>query len=149
VHQQHLGAGGAVAVEQDPGAADGHESGTLARSGMIRWMATTHLFAGVAVADFAAARAFYERLLGRAPDMLPHATEAAWQLTDTGWLYVVEDAAAAGQGRVTLLVEDLAAEIAALAERGFDAGVVETLGSGARKVELRDPEGNRIGFGQP
>jgi hypothetical protein len=30
----------------------------------------------------------------------------------------------------------------------FDAGPVETLGSGARKAEVRDPEGNRISFGQ-
>ena len=112
-------------------------------------MATTHLFAGIAVADFAAARGFYERLLGRAPDMLPHATEAAWQLTDTGWLYVVEDAAATGEGRFTMLVDDLEEEIAALAQRGLDAGAIEALGSGARKVELRDPEGNRIAFGQP
>ena len=116
---------------------------------MIRRMATTHLFAGIAVVDFAAAQAFYERLLGRAPDMLPHATEAAWQLTDTGWLYVVEDAGAAGQGRFTILVEDLEAEIAALAQRGLEAGAIETLGSGARTVELRDPEGNRVAFGQP
>jgi catechol 2,3-dioxygenase-like lactoylglutathione lyase family enzyme len=115
----------------------------------MRAMATTHLFAGIAVADFTAARSFYERLLGRAPDMLPHATEAAWQLTDTGWLYVVEDEDAAGHGRFTMLVEDVEAEIAALAERGLDAGEIETLGSGARKVELRDPEGNRVAFGQP
>jgi catechol 2,3-dioxygenase-like lactoylglutathione lyase family enzyme len=112
-------------------------------------MATTHVFAGLAVADYPAARAFYERLLGRAPDMLPHATEAAWQLTDTGWLYVVEDPEAGGQGRFTVLVDDLEAEIAGLAQRGIDAGAIETLGSGARRVELRDPEGNRIAFAQP
>jgi catechol 2,3-dioxygenase-like lactoylglutathione lyase family enzyme len=112
-------------------------------------MGTTHVFAGIAVADYPAARAFYERVLGRAPDMLPHATEAAWQLTDTGWLYVCRDEEAAGHGRFTVLVEDLEAEIAALAERGLDPGPIETLGSGARRIELRDPEGNRIAFGQP
>src|SRR5215208_4711438 len=102
-----------------PALRTGMTAGTLARSGMMRRMATTHLFAGIAVADYPAARAFYERLLGRAPDMLPHATEAAWQLTETGWLYVVEDADAAGHGRFTLLVDDLEAEVAGLAERGL------------------------------
>jgi predicted enzyme related to lactoylglutathione lyase len=62
---------------------------------------------------------------------------------------VVQDDDAAGHARHTLLVDDLDAEIAALARRGLDAGPVETLGSGARKAELRDPEGNRIGLGQP
>ena len=35
-------------------------------------MAITLLFAGVPVADYDAARPWYERLFGRAPDMLPH-----------------------------------------------------------------------------
>jgi predicted enzyme related to lactoylglutathione lyase len=112
-------------------------------------MAITHLFAGIAVADYPAALEFYERLFDRPADLLPHATEAAWQLSETGWLYVVQDADGAGGARHTLLVDDLEAEIAALARRGLDAGPVETLGSGARKAELRDPEGNRIGLGQP
>jgi hypothetical protein len=40
-------------------------------------MAITHLFAGIAVADYPAALEFYERLFDRPPDLLPHATEAA------------------------------------------------------------------------
>jgi hypothetical protein len=39
------------------------------------------LYAGLRVTDFAAARAWYERLLGE-PSFLPHATEAVWTLAD-------------------------------------------------------------------
>ena len=67
-------------------------------------MRADHVFAGIPVADYAAARPWYERLAGRAPDMVPHDHEAVWQLTDTGWLYIVEDAERAGRALVTLLV---------------------------------------------
>ena len=112
-------------------------------------MTVTHVFAAVAVADLGPALEFYERLTGRPPDLVPHAGEAAWQLTDTGWIVVLEDAEAAGHAGHTLLVDDLDAELDALAGRGIAAGPVETLGSGARKAEVRDPEGNRIAFGSP
>lgn len=52
-------------------------------------MPITHVFAGVRVEDFGAARAWYERLHGRPPDLVPHESEAAWQETDEGWLYIV------------------------------------------------------------
>jgi hypothetical protein len=42
-----------------------------------------HLFAGVRVRDFEAARPWYERLLGE-PAFLPHATEAVWTLYRDG-----------------------------------------------------------------
>ena len=54
-------------------------------------MTFTHVFAGIPVSDIAAASAWYERLLDRAPDLVPNANEAAWQLTDTGWIYLVGD----------------------------------------------------------
>jgi hypothetical protein len=57
----------------------------------------TFAFAGVAVADYSAMRAWYERLLGREPDLLPKENEAAWRLTETGWLYVVADEPRAGE----------------------------------------------------
>ena len=56
-------------------------------------MAVSYLFAGIPVADYDAVRPWYERLIGRAPDMLPHDREAAWQLSETGWIYVVADRA--------------------------------------------------------
>jgi catechol 2,3-dioxygenase-like lactoylglutathione lyase family enzyme len=99
-----------------------------------------HVFAGIPVADYAAARPWYERFFGREPDMLPHETEAAWQLTDTAWVYVVEDAERAGSALVTILVDDLSA----WTDEADDDSI-----PGMRRAEIRDPDGNRIQLAQP
>jgi predicted enzyme related to lactoylglutathione lyase len=112
-------------------------------------MAIDFLFAGIPVADFDAARPWYERLVGRAPDMLPKEGEACWQLTETGWIYVVADADRAGHALVTVLVDDLDAHLAGMAERGIETGPIETIPGPVRRTEVVDPEGNRIQFGQP
>jgi hypothetical protein len=52
---------------------------------------TLHLFAGLRVRDFQAARPWYERLLGE-PAFFPHATEAVWTLAENRSIYVVEHA---------------------------------------------------------
>jgi catechol 2,3-dioxygenase-like lactoylglutathione lyase family enzyme len=113
-------------------------------------MSVTEVFAGVRVRDREAAIEFYERLLGAPPTMLPNEDEAAWQLTDSGWLYVVCDAGKAGSGLVTLLVDDLDEQLAALAQRGVETGPVEEKAGGAvRSIWVVDPDGNRIQLGQP
>ncbi len=71
------------------------------------------LFAGLAVRDFAAARAWYEQLLG-APSFLPHATEAVGTLAEARSVHNVQDPDRAGPGLVTLLVDDLDAQEAAI-----------------------------------
>jgi catechol 2,3-dioxygenase-like lactoylglutathione lyase family enzyme len=106
------------------------------------------LFAGVAVADLDVGRRWYERLLGRPPDLVPNETEVAWQVTEAGWLYVVEDAPRAGRALVTVIVDDLDGVLTGLDARGIAAEPVQTYGNGVRKVEIDDPDGNRIGFGQ-
>jgi predicted enzyme related to lactoylglutathione lyase len=112
-------------------------------------MTITFLFAGIPVADYDAALPWYERLVGRAPDMLPHETEATWRLTDTGWIYVVADAERAGRALVTVLVDDLDTWVAGFAERGIACDPMETLPGKVRRVSVVDPDGNRITFGQP
>ena len=44
----------------------------------------SYAFTGLPVADLDSARAWYERLVGRPPDLIPNENEAAWRLTDTG-----------------------------------------------------------------
>ena len=112
-------------------------------------MSVTDSFAGVAVADFGAMRDWYERLFGREPDMSPHDREACWQVTDGGWVYVVEDGERVGGSLLTLLVDDLDAELAAIASRGIESAPVETIPGKARKATITDPEGNQVSFGQP
>jgi catechol 2,3-dioxygenase-like lactoylglutathione lyase family enzyme len=104
------------------------------------------LFAGLPVRDFAAARAWYERLLGE-PSFLPHATEAVWTLAEDRFVYVVQDADRAGQGLVTVFVDDLDAQLAAVAARGLEPDERETYANGVRKTVFRDPDGNEVGFG--
>ena len=81
-----------------------------------------HLFAGLRVRDFKAARSWYERLLGE-PTFFPHDTEAVWTLAEDRSVYIVEDADRAGNSVVTLFVDDLDASVAAIAARGFPAAV--------------------------
>lgn len=108
----------------------------------------THLFSGLAVRDFSSAKSWYERLFGRPPDMLPHDTEAVWNLAEGGLVYVVEDGERAGAGLLMLIVPDLEETLAAVAGRGLGSAAVQVLASGTRKATLTDPDGNRISFGQ-
>jgi catechol 2,3-dioxygenase-like lactoylglutathione lyase family enzyme len=100
----------------------------------------TATFAGVAVRSIDDARAWYTDFFGREPDMLPHSREAVWQVTDGGWVYVVEDAERAGNSLVTLLVDDLDSR---------DLDSIETLGNGTRVAVVTDPDGNKIQLGEP
>jgi catechol 2,3-dioxygenase-like lactoylglutathione lyase family enzyme len=105
-----------------------------------------HLFAGIRVRDFRAARAWYERLLGK-PTFLPHATEAVWTLAEERSIYVVEHAHGAGNSVVTVFPDDLDAQVAGIAARGLEPDEIETYYNGVRKALYRDPDGNELGFG--
>jgi catechol 2,3-dioxygenase-like lactoylglutathione lyase family enzyme len=105
-----------------------------------------HLFAGLRVRDFQAARQWYERLLGE-PTFFPHATEAVWTLAEDRSVYVVEHADGAGNSVVTIFLDDLDAQLAAITARGLAPHERETYPNGVRKVVYRDPEGNELGFG--
>ena len=107
-----------------------------------------HLFAGLRVRDFQAARPWYERLLGE-PTFFPHATEAVWTLAEYRSVYVVEHADRAGNSVVTIFLEDLDARLAAIAARGLEPDARETYSNGVRKALYRDPDGNELGFGGP
>jgi len=105
-----------------------------------------HLFAGLRVRDFQAARPWYEQLLGE-PTFFPHATEAVWTLAEDRSIYVVEHPDGAGNSVVTIFLDDLDAHVAAVAARGLGPDERETYSGGVRKVIYRDPDGNDLGFG--
>jgi catechol 2,3-dioxygenase-like lactoylglutathione lyase family enzyme len=111
-------------------------------------LAVNHVFAGIPVADYDAALAWYERLLGRPPDVIVNENEAMWQVAETGWIYVVGDTNRAGNALLTLLVDDLEDQVAALADRGLAPGAIDTVREGVRKAVIIDPEGNMITFGE-
>ena len=105
-----------------------------------------HLFAGLRVRDFRASRPWYEQLLGEAT-FFPHPTEAVWTLAEDRSVYVVEHADGAGKSVATIFVDDLDAQVAAIAARGLEPDEIETYSDGVRKVIYRDPDGNELGFG--
>jgi predicted enzyme related to lactoylglutathione lyase len=104
------------------------------------------LFASVPVADLDAARGWYERIFGRAVDIIPNEKEIMWCVAGNGWLYVIEDPERAGRTVVAVSVSDLDEFLADLASRGIDAGPIEVVGEGARKASVVDADGNMISW---
>ncbi|HET7444579.1 MAG TPA: VOC family protein [Solirubrobacterales bacterium] len=107
---------------------------------------TADLFAGVRVADFEAAVAWYERLLGGPPSFRAHETEVVWEVAEHAWIFVREDAEPGGAEHV-LFVDDLDARVSEIAARGIEPAERETYSNGVRKAIYRDADGNEIGLG--
>lgn len=104
------------------------------------------LFASVPVADLKAATYWYERVFGRAPDIVPNENEVMWRVVGNGWLYVIEDAERAGRTVVTISVSDLDRFVRDLADRGVTAGPIEAVGDAGRKAVVVDADGNAISW---
>jgi catechol 2,3-dioxygenase-like lactoylglutathione lyase family enzyme len=108
---------------------------------------TVDLFAGIPVRDYAAAAGWYERLLGAPPSFLPNDTEAVWEVSDHGYVFIVVRPEHAGHSMHTVFVGDFDARLSQMAERGLHPAERETYANGVRKATFRDPDGNEIGFG--
>jgi catechol 2,3-dioxygenase-like lactoylglutathione lyase family enzyme len=107
---------------------------------------TVALFAGIRVRDVAAARAWYEQLLGE-PSFFPNAIEVVWTLADDRSLYIEEDPRRAGDALITVFVDDLDALVSEIGSRGLEPAERETYSNGVSKATYRDDDGNEIGFG--
>jgi catechol 2,3-dioxygenase-like lactoylglutathione lyase family enzyme len=105
------------------------------------------LFAGIPVADYAAALAWYERLLGYPPAFFPTDIEAVWEVAEHRYVYIVQRPEHAGHAMHTLFVDNLDAIVEQIAERGLDPVEQETYSNGVQKITYRDSDGNEIGFG--
>ena len=106
-----------------------------------------YLFAGIPVNDYAAALAWYERLLGSPPSSFPHDTEAMWELAEHRLMVIVQQPDHAGHAMHTIIVDDLDAVVAGIAQRGLEPAKRETYSNGVHKMTYIDPDGNEIGFG--
>jgi predicted enzyme related to lactoylglutathione lyase len=104
------------------------------------------LFAGVPVADFAGAVAWYTRLLGRPADVVAAENEVMWRFADAAWLYVVEDIRRAGHSLVALHVADLDEVVREIASRGITGKPIEIVGTAGRKASFTDADGNELSF---
>ncbi len=107
-----------------------------------------HLFAGMRVRDLQASRPWYERLFGE-PTFFPNDAEAVWTLGDGRSVYVVEHPEGAGNSVVTLFVDDLDEQVAAIAARGLEPDERLTYSNGVRKAHYHDADGNEVAFGGP
>jgi catechol 2,3-dioxygenase-like lactoylglutathione lyase family enzyme len=107
---------------------------------------STELFAGTPVQDFAAALAWYERLLGT-PAFYPNDIEAVWELAPHRYAYIVEEPEHAGHAVTTVMVDDFDDRMAAIADQGIEPDTRETYDHGVRKTTYVDPDGNRFAFG--
>ena len=108
---------------------------------------TLDLFAGIPVTDYAAALVWYQKLFGSPPTFFASDTEAVWELAEHRWVFIVQRPEHAGHAIPTILVDDLDALVAQIAERGLEPTTEETYANGMRKVTYGDPDGNEIGFG--
>jgi hypothetical protein len=105
------------------------------------------LFAGIPVADYAAALPWYERFFGGQPSFLPNDIEAVWKVAEHRYVYIVEDPERAGNALVLSFVDDLEDRVAELARRGIEPAKRESYDGGVTKVIYRDADGNEISFG--
>lgn len=99
------------------------------------------------MARFESAVDWYARFFGRAADIVAHDREVMWRVTDSGWLYVLEDADRAGRSVVTISVPDLDEAVRDLSVRGIHADV-EAVGDAGRKAKTVDPDGNEVALVQ-
>jgi len=111
--------------------------------GSVAAMDVEIAFTGLPVTSLATGRDFFERLFGRPADVEVAIDEVMWRLAESAWLYVVVDAARAGQGLVALSVADLPVTLAQLEKRDIRPDRMEEVGGG-RKATVLDPDGNTV-----
>jgi hypothetical protein len=105
------------------------------------------LYAGIAVDDYPAALAWYERLLGSPPTYVASDTEAVWELAEHRSLFIEHRPSHAGHAMHTVFLDDLDGFVSRAAERGVEPVQRETYPNGVRKAGYTDPDGNELSFG--
>jgi catechol 2,3-dioxygenase-like lactoylglutathione lyase family enzyme len=108
-------------------------------------MPVNEVLAGVAVADHDSAVGWYEKLLGRPPDATPMPGLAEWHFAETGSIQVIQDAEHAGGALLTVGVDDLREQVAAIEGRGLAPGPIDdTTSDKVQFTTVTDPDGNTI-----
>lgn len=110
-------------------------------------MTIKNVLAGVAVRDLDEATAWYARLLGRAADQRPMPEVAEYAFPGGGWLQLFADGKRAGKSSVTLTVDSLDDQLAALKAAGIDAAA-PTRTDFVDTAIVADTDGNQIVFAQ-
>jgi catechol 2,3-dioxygenase-like lactoylglutathione lyase family enzyme len=100
----------------------------------------------IATNDYAAARAWYTRVIGREPDLEPIEGVGEWQIAATAWLQIVEDRDRAGKTAVRFGVDDLGTQVSTLEDEGIATGEVVVIADLVKVVDVADPDGNEVSF---
>lgn len=99
------------------------------------------------VTDHAKAVSWYEKWIGRGPDVEPMEGVAEWQLAENAWIQVSVDPGSTGNTTVVVGVMDLDAQREACAAADVAVGEVNDYGF-VRTADAVDPAGNKITFVQ-
>lgn len=99
------------------------------------------------VIDHAQAVGWYEKWIGRGPDVKPMDGIAEWQLAENAWIQVTVNPESAGHTTVVIGVADVDAQRSACAAVDVTVGDVNDYGF-VKTAEAVDPAGNKILFVQ-
>jgi len=108
---------------------------------------TNMVTAQYAVDDIDVAEAFYERLLGREPDVRMGEDFIEWEVVPGFWLQLREGLEAGCAGPVRFAVPDIEAARAFLDDAfSIEAGPVVRVDATLSTCDFADPFGNPLGF---
>ncbi len=107
-----------------------------------------NVVAVVPVKDHEKSVAWYSKLLGREPDLVPDEGVAEWQLADNAWIQVGLDEPHAGHTTVVIGVNDIDAQRLTCEKAGVPLGEIVEYPEIIKMAEASDPEGNKIAFVQ-
>ncbi len=106
------------------------------------------IYAQLACSSLSVSAAWFAKLFGRTADEEPMSDLAEWHHKDCAGLQLFEDAANAGHGTLTIVVQGLAEERARLVREGLQPGEIEPATS-FHLVLMRDPDNNLVVLAQP
>lgn len=99
------------------------------------------------VTDHKTAVKWYQKWIGRAPDVEPMEGVAEWQLAENAWIQVSVGPESAGRTTVVVGVQDIDAQRSACAAADIAVGDVSDYGF-VKTSEAVDPAGNKVLFVQ-
>ena len=102
----------------------------------------------IPVKNFETALAWYKRLFGRDPDVVPMEGIAEWQLVENAWIQVGTDPDRAGTTTVVIGVSDIEEQRKSCLDANLLVSEIEEYPEIIKMAEVTDPEGNKISFVQ-
>lgn len=110
---------------------------------------TVGIIIQVRTGDFAAGLAWYERLLGRPPDVEAHDDTAGWEVVPYCWLQVAGGGAAPGLGPLRLGTADIETDRVRVADAlGVSVSEIRRIEGVIAWCDFEDPFGNALGLFQ-